>query len=225
LRWLDLGFALALIVAGVMAAATWSGDPRPDMPAGVCLDDRFQLARPRRIAALIGQIEPGEPAHDPAMQSVRFLEQALVDRGFRRTGSRFTREALIVDLLGPPSLPFEEVPATGAAIEHALREHDLVYYNGHSYDGALRFAIPADRVLVLDACWSAQLYGEALAGSTVVANSERAVTGSVETLLHVIDGHPIAAINASAIARALRRGSTKFPTAERYGRLAGCGPT
>jgi hypothetical protein len=199
----DLGFALALIVAGGIAATTWTRDPRPDMPAGVCLDDDFTLARPQQVAVLIGQLEPGDPAHDPAMQSIRFLEQALVARGFRRTGSRFTRDPISVDVIGPPSLPFEDVRATGAAIDHALREHLLVYYNGHSYDGALRFSVPADRVLVLDACWSAQPAARRLGRRDCTSHAP----GRIE-MCSTIDGEPLAG-ERTALAR-LHRGFISF---------------
>jgi len=239
-RLIDAGFAIALLAAGALAVHAWTRDEPPAMPDGICVDTGSVLPTNDgariEVAALFGQLEPGDPDRDPALASVRFLTASLEERGYRRAGDRYEHRTadgavISIDILGPSALRHDDLAATGRAIDRALHDHAVVYYNGHSYDGGLRFE-PAGtrRLLVLDACWSTQLYGERLvdANLDVIGNTERSITGSVESLLHVLDGLEdqrvisIAAMNAAATDRAERRRSSEFPEAEHYGVLARC---
>lgn len=196
---IDLGFAAAIVVTAAVALA---GDEPPAIPRGVCAGD----GRPRyeeltaddriSIAALFGQIEPGPVERDFGSQSYRMLEDALAARGFLRVApDRYERAeggvAIDVTLTGPAALPLADPSATSAALAAALAGHDIVYYNGHEFDGGLELAAPAAayRIVVLDSCWSTQRYSHRLIGPTidVIGNTERAVTGSVESFVALLD--------------------------------------
>jgi hypothetical protein len=113
-----------------------------------------------------------------------------------------------------------------AAIAGALASHDVVHYNGHSHAGAIGYAPPADyRLIVLYSCWSTQHFARHLIGPQrdVITNSERSVTGSVESFLVLVDAvrsggdYPLARMNALAEARAEARAPiSKFKEPERY---------
>lgn len=215
-RAVDASCGLAAAIA--LAVVTLRGrDDRPAMPDGICLHDAFALPPHARIAAVVGAYEAGDPARDPAIAGVRWLDRALRERGFVRAGSRYVRGDVTIDVVGP--IAFDDIAGTSAALERASLEHDVVYYTGHSYDGEL--ALPARGVLVLDTCWSAQLYGERASrrADPAVVNSERSVAGSIESLVELVDGEPLAALNATAADRAAKR--SKW-AAEHYGVLARC---
>jgi hypothetical protein len=194
---LDLGFAAAiLVVAGIAMSddtpaipdAVCAGDGRPRYDAMVA-DDRIE------IAALFGQLD--DHGVDFATRSYRTLEAALIARGFvsvvpRRYERVDHGVTLAVDLIAPGALPIADPAATSRALTAALADHDVVYYNGHELDGRLDLAAPATgyRLVVLDSCWSTQRYSARLIGPTtdVIGNTERAVTGSVESFVALIDG-------------------------------------
>jgi hypothetical protein len=193
---LDLGFAAAILVVAGIAMS----DDTPAIPDGVCAGDgqpRYDamIADDRiEIAALFGQIDE---RGDFATRSYHLLEAALVARGFSSVlPGRYERVdhgvTLAIDLTGPGALPMADPAATAAALTAALAGHDVVYYNGHEFDGRLDLATPATgyRILVLDSCWSTQRYSARLIGPTtdVIGNTERAVTGSVESFVALIDG-------------------------------------
>jgi hypothetical protein len=81
------------------------------------------------------------------------------------------------------------------------------------------------RVIVLDSCWSTQHFAEQLIGGNhdVITNSERSVTGSVESFLVLVDAlrtnsdWPLDAMNSLADMRARKRAPiSKFKEPERY---------
>ena len=79
---------------------------------------------------------------------------------------------------------------TTAALAGALASHDVVYYTGHSHDGEIAIEPPSDyRLIVLDSCWSTQHFAEHLIGPQrdVITNSQRSVTGSIESFLVLVD--------------------------------------
>lgn len=81
-------------------------------------------------------------------------------------------------------------PRIGRALTEAFATHELVYFTGHSDDGEITFsAPPAYRIALLDTCWSTQLYSARVIGRDhdVIGNSDRSVTGSIESLVLVID--------------------------------------
>ncbi|MBA2544890.1 MAG: hypothetical protein H0V17_34930 [Deltaproteobacteria bacterium] len=135
----------------------------------------------------------------------------------------------MVDLVGP--LP-DDAEAVTEAIDGALASHDIVYYNGHNFAGELEIdSVVEHRIVVLDTCWSAQHYGAWSDSVELIANSERAITGSVYSFVDLLDGllardgrswrALLAPANASAVDRAALRDQSAYP-AERYARIARC---
>ena len=161
-----------------------------------------------------------------------------------------------VDVIGPDALPRTQgAKHVSKALREVLASHELVYLNGHSFRGAIAalgevqtFASEHYGVLMLDTCWSTQLYGlaalrasKAMPRLDIIVNDEESVTGSVfgfSTLLRSLSagakrfgrnqrvapwGVVLGELNRLADTRAdLRRRmepGTDYPDAERY-RLA-----
>jgi len=210
------------MIAACIAAIALADD-RPALPDGVCAGAgvpayRTLLADGRlTIAAVFGRVD-GEP-------NARALARALVERGFREAPpGHFERGPIAIDLV--------EVTDDRAQVDAALAaalDRDIIYYNGHEYRGelaALAAPPPGAHVLVLDTCWSTQRYSRRLLapGVDVIGNSERAVTGSVDSFVVLLDGlderrswtELLAAMNAASAERARVRIHSRFPRPERY---------
>lgn len=222
----DVGVALCVIACAVIAFAA-ARDAPPPLPAGVCADatgapDYARLHAHLHVTAVLGDLEPGARATDPSRVTARALADAL---------------AADVTIAGP--FARDDRAGIERALAAALADPatDVVYYNGHEYDGSLALAAPADgyRIAVLDTCWSTQRYAPRLAGSehvAVVSNTERAVTGSVDSFLQLVAGLRarrswdalLAPMNELATARArIRRPlAAKYGRAEHYRRDVSC---
>jgi hypothetical protein len=223
---IDLGFAAAIIGCAISAYVSTRA---PDIPAGLCSADgggpRYDamLADGRiTIAAVIGELEGGPTDHNA--WSYHVLANELAARGFTEVGlDRYQLGAITIDV----SLVPDDIPQTNAALAGALASHDVVYYNGHSQHGELRFDPPADyRVVMLDSCWSTQQYASQLVapGRDVLTNADRSVTGSIESLLVLVDAlaarephWPLARMNELAAERAHKRAPvSRFKDPEHY---------
>ncbi len=243
----DLAVLATVLACGVVAFLLAGDDATPPIPATVCMRDddapRYSalLADDRvSMIALFGQIEKGSLEVDPASWSHQTFEAELVARGFVLRGDHYelvergiTYE---IDVVGPADLTRNDQVAIDQELAAALPYYEVVYYNGHEYDGTLKSLVaPRDgyRVVVLDSCWSTQRYSAGLAGPTVdvVGNTERAVTGSIGSFLAFLDGLRARAgwhallepMNALAVDRATRRAPvSKFDTPEHYRRDVRC---
>jgi hypothetical protein len=254
--WIDVGGAAAM-VACVVVIGIASSDRPPPVPDDVCAAN---ATRPRyeqliadgriTIVAMFGQIDNGglDNNRDHGAWSFRTFQAALVERGFQpiasepyRDTARYERVTngvtIDVDVVGPRSLGRDR-DAIGAALGAALPRYDIVYYNGHDFDGALRGLDPPRdgyRIVMLDSCWSTQHYSHRLGASStvdVIGNTERSVTGSVESFLALLDGLDARAptwdallepMNELATRRAdLRRPYLQFVRPEHYRRDIAC---
>lgn len=109
---------------------------------------------------------------------------------------------VVVDLLGPLA---DQPEIIDEVLRQAVTDHRLVYYHGHSQRGRLRgFALGPElgyRLLVIDTCYSTQLYagdaggsddggaaGGDAASSDRIVNRGRSVTGSVGSFIGLFDG-------------------------------------
>jgi hypothetical protein len=228
---IDIGFAAAIVACAITAYATTRA---PAIPAGVCTSDskapRYDamLADGQlTIAAVFGELGGG--ALDYNARSYHAFSDALLARGFVEVApDRYRQGAVTIDLALIPDDPAQSTAAIGGA----LASHDVVYYNGHSHAGEIELAPPTDyRLIVLDSCWSTQHFAKRLVAPNrdVLTNSERSVTGSIESFLVLVDalranqGWPLAEMNALAVARArLRAPVSKFREPERYRLDAAC---
>jgi hypothetical protein len=228
---IDVGFVAALIACAVTVYAT-SG--APDVPAGVCTADagapRYDamLADGRiTVAAVFGELSGGPADHNT--WSYHAAADGLRARGFTEVDvDRFRLGNVTVDL----ALIADDPAQTTAALAGALASHDVVYYNGHSHSGAIALSPPHDyRVVMLDSCWSTQHYAAGLIGPDrdVITNADRSVTGSVESLLILVDtlrargSWPIGELNARAEVRArMRAPVSRFKDPEHYRRDVEC---
>jgi len=221
---IDLGFVGLLIACAVTVYAQTHA---PDIPDGVCRatsnGPRYDamLADGRiTIAAVFGELQGGPTDHN--QWSYRAFAGGLRDRGFAENGDGFTFGNVTIDLALVPDDPAQ----TSAALAGALASHDVVYYNGHSHDGTIEILPPRDyRLIVLDSCWSTQHYAARLIGPErdVLTNSDRSVTGSIESFLALVDAlraherWPLDEMNALADARARKRAPvSRFKDPERY---------
>lgn len=231
----DLAFVGALIACGV---TVYAKSRMPDVPAGVCTADS---GSPRydamladgaiTVAAVFGELSGGPTDHN--VWSYRAFGDALRDRGFAQVEpglgytqgheiDRYRLGDLTIDLV----LVADDPAQTTAALAGALAGHDVVYYTGHSHDGDIAIAPPSDyRLIVLDSCWSTQHFAQRLMSPDrdVITNSERSVTGSIESFLVLVDalrahdGWPLVRMNALAEARAAKRAPlSTFKEPERY---------
>jgi hypothetical protein len=183
------------------------------------------------IAAVFGELSGGPTDHN--VWSYRAFETALRERGFVEVDpgigytqgheiDRYRRGDVTIDLV----LIADDPAQTTAALAGALASHDVVYYTGHSHDGEIVFEPPSDyRLIVLDSCWSTQHFAEHLIGPQrdVITNSERSVTGSIESFLVLVDAlrarepWPLVRMNALAEARADKRAPvSKYKEPEHY---------
>lgn len=221
---LDLGFVGLLLATAVTVYAQTRA---PDIPDGVCPatsdGPRYDamLADGRiTIAAVFGELKGGPADHN--LWSYRAFANGLRERGFVEDGDRFVLGNVTIDLALVPDDPAQ----TSAALAGAFASHDVVYYNGHSHDGAIDIQPPHDyRLIVLDSCWSTQHFSKRLVGSEhdLLTNSEQSVTGSVESFLVLVDAlraherWPVDEMNALAEARARKRAPvSRFKDPERY---------
>jgi len=228
---LDLGFAAGIVACAISAYATTRA---PAIPAGLC---RSAHAAPRyvamladgrlTIAAVFGELEGGPLDHNA--WSYHAFAAALRERGFVEIApERYQLDKVTIDVALIPDDPAQST----AALAGALASHDVVYYNGHSHDGDIDIAPPADyRLIVLDSCWSTQHFAQHLIAPNrdVLTNSERSVTGSFESFLVLVDAlranndFPLDEMNALAVARArLRAPLSKYKDPERYRVDAAC---
>lgn len=247
----------AALVAGA-AAIAWSGPAgRPPVPPGVCAGDRaprydaLHADGRLTVAAVFGQIGDRPLARDLGWASRRMLVDALAARGFvREADDRYVRDAdgrrpaVELTLTGPDRLPRAFPALTAHALAEALATADVVYYNGHVFEGAMPLAARDDgyTIVVMDSCWSTQHYSRALAGGEVgageaaavdvIGNRERAITGSALSFVALLDGLDaraprwsaiVAPMNALADARARGRiGKTRWDRAEEYSLDVAC---
>lgn len=229
-RLVDVAVVIALAITGARALR---GRPVPALAAGWCADVEGtpRVGEHVAIAAVFSTIEGPD---DVAGWSLHTLAGELEGRGFTRISpTRWRRADATVDLVGPLA---DEAGTVEAALDRALVDHEVVYFNGHNFAGELELDLDrsdrADRILVLDTCYSAQYYGELARDRIVIANTERAITGSVYSFVDLLeallarDGRSwrevLAPGNRSARARAALREGTAYETPERYGRVARC---
>ena len=152
------------------------------------------------------------------------FELGLRERGFVEIApERFRRGDTTIDI----ALIADDPEQTSAALTGAFASHDVVYYNGHSHKGAIEMSPGAAyRLIVLDSCWSTQHFAKRLLdrGHDVITNSERSVTGSVESFFVLVDtllarepSWPLLQMNALAERRAMSRAPmSTFQVPERY---------
>jgi hypothetical protein len=201
-----------LCEAGDEATSAEDESPGPDI-AALAFDERFT------IALLFGRMDKGPLADDKGTWSRKQLEQTLRAIGFEKTsveasgwaryeGSVGHGLVVQVDLLGPAELPASDGGrAMGDAIQFAMRNHELVYVNGHSMGGAIEGLGQSDTyrsqdgdpeayaILVLDTCWSTQHYSLAALGAAagarrleLIANDSESVTGSIQSFTALLRG-------------------------------------
>ena len=190
---------LLVVVAVGYAAAH---DREPPMPEELCTTD-VPAATDGRLAIVVANLRaPGDAQEDPNAWSAQELARMYPN----------------ADLV---TVPDDEV-VVGAAIETALRDHEVVYYTGHNFQGRLAFAIPtAHRTLIMDTCYSTQFYARyARDGLDLVTNDKASITGSIETLPLVLRRASFDEINERAVERASQRPpASKLRQAEHYRRV------
>lgn len=190
-RVVDSTFVAALVALGIAAYVYGDGPPMSD---DVCLATEGGPRYPElladgriTVAAVFAQLND-RGALDLSSHSARALGNALRARGFTETiPSRFESRDLVVDISVHPH--DEEI--VGRALTDAFATHELVYFTGHSDNGDIEFRVPSEyRIAVMDTCWSTQWFSARLVGADhdVISNSTRSVTGSIESLLVILDG-------------------------------------
>lgn len=188
-RVVDAVFVTAVLATGFLAYAYGNAPAMPDDVCETTGGPRYSelLADGRiTIAAVLGELN-NHGRHDFNAASARTLATGLRARGFVETApSHFEAGELVVDFALYP----HDNPRIGRALTEAFATHELVYFTGHSDDGEVPFSVPADyRIALLDTCWSTQLYSARVIGPDhdVIGNSDRSVTGSIDSLLVAID--------------------------------------
>jgi hypothetical protein len=174
--------AIDLVVVAAVSFAVVQ-DREPPMPTELCTLDA-PVAVDGRLAIVVAQLR----AHDDPNEWTA-----------RELARRYPDADLVV-------VPDDEV-AVAAALEAALRDHEVVYYTGHNFQGRLAFEIPSvPRTLIMDTCFSTQFYAR-LARPTLelVTNDKPAITGSIETLSLVLARASFDEINEAAKVRASKR--------------------
>ena len=200
------------------------------------------------VAAVFGQMDPGGlTPDDDGRWSVETFVLALERRSFTLEGDqldgRIDGRAVRVTLYRPEAFSLERPEADRRdVLREALAEHEVVYINGHAFQSAWDVLDDPSayrahyRVVVLDVCWSWQLYVRPVLGAQrggrrahVVSSTNRVVTGSVHSFLWLLDDLAgareswrvtIAGMNALAARRASDRRAHVEPhlqAAERYG--------
>ena len=186
---IDIGFT-CLAIATAIASYVLLGPP--DVPAQICEGTgapRYaELYADQRltVAVVIGELSGGAADHNA--WSERALVRALRERGFTETArGHFELGDTAIDIQLLPN----DRPTLSAALTTALVDHDVVYYTGHNNEGELDLQAPAAyRIIMMDTCFSTQFYSAKLVGPNrdVIGNRERAVTGSIESVVTLIDG-------------------------------------
>jgi hypothetical protein len=225
-RLVDVAVVLGLAITAALAVCR--ARPVPPMAAGLCADTDGmpRIGSHVSIAAVFSTIEGPD---DVARWSLRTLGDELVRRGFtRESPTRYRRFDAIVELVGPL---VDDVDTVEAALDHALANFDLVYFNGHNFAGEIDLGARA-KIMIFDSCYSAQYYGELAGEMALIANTERAITGSVYGFVDLLDGllardgrswrALLGPVNAAARARAALREGTEYETPERYGLVGKC---
>ncbi len=262
------------LLLGVILATTAlaCGSKRPPMPAGACYShapvspqyDRLRADGRIDVVALFGQMDyKRELVDDHGTWSARRLKRALVRLGYARNHrepkpgvTRFHKRlsdgvSVRVDVVGPRSLPHRlGHKIVGPRLAQALRSHEIVYFNGHAFEGNLAsLKRPASlpdgyRVVFLDTCWSQQHYSLPLLAKRgnyhVISNTERSITGSVDSFVELLEAlvanrnqrtswrQVVGHINSLAADRAVQRilddPSTEYADPEYYGLSALCAP-
>lgn len=217
------------------------------------------------VAALFGQMDYKRALNDDhGKWSANTLRDTLKKMGYVRTlhrpdrdHSRFQKNVrkelvVVIDVIGPAALPHHHGhKVVGPALAKAINSHEVVYFNGHDFEGKLRpfkrpASLPADeyRVLLLDTCWSQQHYSVPILKSRkhyhVISNTERSITGSVDSFVELLDRLVHAAATRTdapwprllaemnrlaserAVQRILRDPRTKYPAPEHYGLSSVC---
>lgn len=221
-RLIDLGCACAAIACIAVFAAT--RERIPELPDGMVADSDGVPQLPARasIAAVFARIEGPE---DVTGWSVRTLEAELVAQGFHAVApERLERADATVELIGPLA---DEREIVEAVLDRELARRDVVYYNGHHFGGRLALHPRGHPIVMLDTCYSTQLYAALAGEAELIGNRARSITGSVYGFADLVaallarDGASwralLAPINRAAIARAARR--DVYPEPERYGRV------
>lgn len=274
-RKLRFATDVAVLIALAILFFTRRDRGVPEMPRGFCAETDGTPALPDRvtIAAVFATIHGPE---DVTGWSMTTLGRELEGRGFLRDGDRYVRADAVVEISGPIEDDADDV---GVALERALAQHDIVYYNGHNFGGGLAIDTtlegtlvasrepakmpntrtlatspepaktptfiasheptgapgvdqPRRRMLILDTCYGAQLYSGLAEELVLIANTEKAITGSVFGFVDLLDGllardgrgwrTLLAPINAAARDRAALREDSEHPEAERYGLVGRC---
>jgi hypothetical protein len=189
-----LDLAIAAAIVGLVVAGL--SKPDPPLPHDVCESPdgspRYDAlaADGITIAAVFGQMIHDQPLadDDPAWLSARAFGRALSARGFVANGTTYRRGAVTIDV----TVLADDPTAIDAAIDAAIATHDIIYYDGHEYDGTLTPDPPVGsyRIIVLDSCWTTQRYAKRLLAPNVdvITNTQRAVTGSVQSFVSFLDG-------------------------------------
>jgi subtilisin-like proprotein convertase family protein len=204
------------LVAGVdLAAAQYEILSSLDSPNVYPEYDLLTQDKKIRMVVLFGQITHGDLTRsDWGWTGYNQFKRSFTSEGFRVIetfendfGHRLSKTypgglEVVVDFYTPEALkdhrPREEV---NQLFKAALRENEIVYYNGHAFYGSLNVldqpdSYPHDtyQIIFMDACWSYAYYTKqvfsrkATAGdpdgmrfADVVNNTEPGITGSHET--------------------------------------------
>lgn len=211
------------------------------------------------VSALFGQMgTEALSAADDAWRSRERLESALRAAGFeeeatargatsdeRRWSARVDGALVVVRVSGPESLRLDAGDdALRARLRDAVAASDVVYLDAHAFQPCLDVladpaTFPPDRprLLVLDLCWSYQLYvAPALRAAPpgllqVVSSADRVTTGSVDSFLlllwTLLDGADVSWVDVTramndaseerAVARRAEGVEPKFARPELYG--------
>lgn len=189
------------------------GDERPEI-------ERWRTRSVLRVAAIFGQMSTSGAlnATDDGIWSYDAFRTFLATVGFHFDGEpgeysergvlELKTQRIVVDLVHPRDAP-PRASDVNRWLERVTPDHDLVYYNGHAFEGSLEALRRLRRswseryvLLYLDSCYSQRDYGAALRGALAEASVTRAtvdvlvnhrltITASVEGFIalfgHLLD--------------------------------------
>ncbi len=198
-----------------LVTAAYAVESSLDAPTVYPEYDKLVADKRIDMVALFGQIEHGElKSNDWGFIAFDSLSRAFQGHGFavkerfpERQGHRLEKTypgGLKVSLtMYTPVLFADNVPREDAnkRFQDAIRDHEIVYYNGHAFYGSLTVlddpsVYPQDRyqIMFMDACWSYAYYTkqifrnrategdpEGYALVDVINNTEPGITGSERT--------------------------------------------